>query len=119
MILATGAPKDRAPGIPGEDLPGAQGALAFLAEVNLGGRTHVGRRVAVVGGGNSAIDAARVAVRLGAKEVTIVYRRGEEEMPAQREEIEAARDEGVALRLLTDPRRRARERTAGRAACAA
>ena len=103
VILATGAPKDRSPGIPGEGLPGAQGALAFLAEVNLGGRTAVGRRVAVVGGGNSAIDAARVAVRLGAKEVTIVYRRGEEEMPAQKEEIEAARAEGVALRLLTNP----------------
>ncbi len=102
-ILATGAPKDRPPGIPGEGLPGAQGALAFLAEVNLAGRTAIGQRVAVVGGGNSAIDAARVAVRLGAAEVTIVYRRGAEEMPAQKEEIEAARAEGVVLRLLTNP----------------
>ena len=102
-IVATGAPKDRAAGIQDEHLPGAQGALAFLAEVNLGGRTQIGERVAVVGGGNSAIDAARVAVRLGAKEVSIVYRRGEEQMPAQREEIEAARAEGVALRLLTAP----------------
>jgi NADPH-dependent glutamate synthase beta subunit-like oxidoreductase/NAD-dependent dihydropyrimidine dehydrogenase PreA subunit len=103
VILATGAPKDRAAGIPGENLPGAQGALAFLAEVNFGARTSVGRRVAVVGGGNSAIDAARVAVRLGAEEVTIVYRRGEAEMPALAEEIDAARDEGVRLRLLTNP----------------
>ncbi len=103
VLLATGAPKDRAPGIPGEDLPGAQGALAFLAEVNLGGRTKVGRRVAVVGGGNSAIDAARVALRLGAEEVTIVYRRGEEQMPAHPEEVAAAREEGVALRLLSAP----------------
>jgi len=103
VILATGAAKDRSPGIPGEGLPGAQGVLAFLAEVNLGGRTAVGRRVAVVGGGNSAIDAARVAVRLGAREVTIVYRRGEEQLPAQKEEIEAARAEGVAFRLLTSP----------------
>jgi NADPH-dependent glutamate synthase beta subunit-like oxidoreductase/NAD-dependent dihydropyrimidine dehydrogenase PreA subunit len=102
-VLATGAPRDRSPGLPGEELSGAQGALAFLAEVNLGGRTEVGRRVAVVGGGNSAIDAARVAIRLGAEQVTIVYRRGEHEMPAQRDEIEAARDEGVALRLLTNP----------------
>jgi len=103
VIIATGAPKDRSPGIPGEGLLGAQGALAFLAEVNLGGRTRVGRRVTVVGGGNSAIDAARVAVRLGAEEVTIVYRRGEAEMPAQREEVEAARAEGVAMQLLTNP----------------
>ncbi len=103
VILATGAPRDRSPCIPGEELPGAQGALSFLAEVNLSGGTAVGRRVAVVGGGNSAIDAARVALRLGAKGVTIVYRRGEEQMPAQKEEIEAARAEGVALRLLTNP----------------
>ncbi len=103
VILATGAPKDRSPGLPGEGLPGAQGALAFLAQVNLGGRKEIGQRVAVVGGGNSAIDAARGAVRLGAREVTVVYRRGEEEMPAQREEIEAARAEGVAFRLLTNP----------------
>jgi len=103
VILATGAPKDRSLDIPGEGLPGAQGALAFLAAVNLDGSAVVGPRVAVVGGGNSAIDAARVAVRLGAKEVTIVYRRGEAEMPAQKEEIEAARAEGIALRLLTNP----------------
>ena len=103
VVLATGAPKDRSAGIPDEDLPGVQGALAFLAEVNLAGRTDIGRRVAVVGGGNSAIDAARVAVRLGAKEVTIVYRRSEREMPALAEEIQAARDEGVKLRLLTNP----------------
>jgi NADPH-dependent glutamate synthase beta subunit-like oxidoreductase/NAD-dependent dihydropyrimidine dehydrogenase PreA subunit len=103
VLLATGSPRDRATGIPGENLPGAQGALAFLSEANLGGRTTVGRRVAVVGGGNSAIDAARVAVRLGAADVTVVYRRSEAEMPALREEIEAARDEGVKLRLLTNP----------------
>ncbi|HEY5998686.1 MAG TPA: FAD-dependent oxidoreductase, partial [bacterium] len=103
VVLATGAPKDRAADIPGEHLPGAQGALAFLMDVNLRDRTKIGRRVAVVGGGNSAIDAARVAVRLGAKDVTIIYRRGEDEMPAQREEVEAARDEGVKLRLLTAP----------------
>jgi NADPH-dependent glutamate synthase beta subunit-like oxidoreductase/formate hydrogenlyase subunit 6/NADH:ubiquinone oxidoreductase subunit I len=102
-ILATGAPRDRSPGIPGEGLPGAQGALAFLAAVNLGGSTRVGRRVAVVGGGNSAVDAARVAVRLGAEAVAIVYRRGEKQMPAQKEEIEAARAEGVAFRMLTAP----------------
>ncbi|MHB8835350.1 MAG: FAD-dependent oxidoreductase [Candidatus Methylomirabilia bacterium] len=103
VILATGAAQDRPPGLPGEGLPGAQGALAFLAAVNLGGGAVVGARVAIVGGGNSAIDAARVAVRLGAAKVTIVYRRGAEEMPAQKEEIEAARAEGVALRLLTNP----------------
>ena len=101
-VLATGAPKDRAPGIPGEELPGAQGALASSPR-STAADARVGRRVAVVGGGNSAIDAARVAVRLGAAEVTIVYRRGEEQMPAQREEIAAARAEGVALRLLTSP----------------
>ena len=103
VLVATGAPRDRAAGIPDEHLPGVQGALAFLAQINSGGRAEIGERVAVVGGGNSAIDAARSAVRLGAKEVTIVYRRGEEQMPAQREEIAAARAEGIALRLLTAP----------------
>jgi NADPH-dependent glutamate synthase beta subunit-like oxidoreductase len=84
VILATGAPQDRSPGIPGEGLPGAQGALAFLAAANLGRNSVVGRRVAIVGGGNSAIDSARVAVRLGAEEVTIVYRRGESRCPRRR-----------------------------------
>jgi NADPH-dependent glutamate synthase beta subunit-like oxidoreductase len=103
VILATGAPKDRAAEIPGEDLAGVHGCLSFLAAVNRGAAPKVGARVAVVGGGNSAIDAARTAVRLGARDVTIVYRRGEAEMPALRDEVDAARDEGVAFRFLANP----------------
>ena len=62
-----------------------------------------GKNVVVVGGGNVAMDAARSALRLGADEVSIVYRRGEDEMPARREEIEHAKEEGITFRLLTNP----------------
>jgi heterodisulfide reductase subunit A2 len=78
-------------------------AVAFLREINLGDRTSPGKRVIVIGGGNVAIDAARVAKRLGAEHVTVVYRRSEREMPAYPEEIMGAREEGIELSFLTAP----------------
>ena len=99
-------------GIPGENLNGVYSANEFLTRVNLmrayefpRADTPVwrGRKVAVVGGGNVAMDAARTAVRLGADEVFLVYRRTEDEMPARREEVHHAREEGVEFKLLCSP----------------
>jgi dihydropyrimidine dehydrogenase (NAD+) subunit PreT len=93
--------------IPGEDLPGVQDALSFIEQLKT--RPHsemrVGRRVVVVGAGNTAIDAATQARRLGAERVTIVYRRGEEEMPAYDYEYELAKKDGCEFRFQTVPQR--------------
>lgn len=98
--------------IPGENLNGVYSANEFLTRSNLMRAymfpkwhtpIHIGRRVAVVGAGNVAMDAARTALRLGAEEVHIVYRRSEAEMPARNEEIEHAREEGIKFSLLTNP----------------
>ena len=98
-------------GIEGENLNGVYSANEFLTRVNLmkaydpeyDTTVRRGKNVVVVGGGNVAMDAARSALRLGADEVSIVYRRGEDEMPARREEIEHAKEEGITFRLLTNP----------------
>ncbi len=103
VFVGIGAHKDRKMGIEGEDLDGVWSSIEFLRRVNSGEKVDVGEKVIVVGGGNSAVDAARSALRLGAKEVTIVYRRSRVEMPAYVEEIEAAEEEGVKLRILTNP----------------
>jgi NADH-quinone oxidoreductase subunit F len=103
VFLGVGAPEGIGLGIPGSTAGGITDALSFLRTYNLRGSVNVGRRVVVIGGGNSAIDAARTAVRLGAQEVTVVYRRSREVMPAYREEIEEALHEGVQLQLLTAP----------------
>lgn len=115
VFIGTGAGLPRFPGIPGEDLIGVYSANEFLTRVNLMGsykprsETPVfdlaGRPVAVIGGGNTAIDAARTALRLGGDPVTLFYRRTEEEMPARREEVQHAREEGVEFRFLTSPTR--------------
>lgn len=90
--------------IPGEEnTQGVMDAVSFLKEVNLGSRQKPGESVAVIGGGNVAIDAAGVAKRLGAKDVTIVYRRSEKEMPAYEEEIKDALEEGIQILCLTAP----------------
>ena len=89
--------------IPGEDLPGVYSGIEFLSKVNLGEKIEIGKRVVVVGGGNVAIDAARCALRLGATETKIVYRRSLKDMPAAQEEIAAAREEGVEILPLTNP----------------
>ena len=103
VYLAMGAPLGVGLGVPGENAQGITDALNFLRIYNLRGSARVGRNVVVIGGGNSAIDAARSAVRLGAEQVTVVYRRSREAMPAYKEEIEEALHEGVKLQLLTAP----------------
>ncbi len=102
-FVATGAHKLLQLGIPGEDMDGVLNALDFLRTVNLGGKVDIGGRVAVIGGGNVAIDAARSALRLGAEQVTIVYRRSAREMPAHEEEVAEAQREGIAIEFLVAP----------------
>ena len=101
--ISVGAQKAVSLGIPGEDAEGVVDALDFLRQYNLRGSVKVGKNVIVIGGGNAAIDAARTALRLGAKDVTILYRRTREEMPAYAEEIEEAQQEGIILKVLTAP----------------
>ena len=103
VVLATGAHKSWTLDIEGEDLAGVWGAVEFLREINLGKQAKVGNRVAVIGGGNTAIDAARTAIRLGAGDVTILYRREKKDMPAWANEIEAAELEGVKIECLVNP----------------
>ena len=111
--MAIGAHVSRKLGIPGEELPGVIHGTDFLREIGLSsvkdtgvakpGKSVAGKRVAVVGGGDVAIDAARSAWRLGAKEVHIVYRRQRQDMPAHKEEIEAAVHEGIQFHFLANP----------------
>jgi glutamate synthase (NADPH/NADH) small chain len=112
VFISTGAGLPHFMNIPGENLNGVYSANEFLTRVNLmkayrfpqhGTPIHVGGKVAVVGGGNVAMDAARTALRLGAKHVYIVYRRSESELPARREEVHHAKEEGIEFRLLTNP----------------
>jgi len=112
VFIATGAGLPYFMGIPGENLSGVYAANEFLTRCNLmkayrfphsGTPIYVGKKVAVVGGGNVAMDAARTALRLGADNVYIVYRRSEAELPARLEEIHHAKEEGVDFKLLTNP----------------
>jgi NADH-quinone oxidoreductase subunit F len=103
IFIATGAHKGDKMKIPGEDLAGVFDAINFLRELNLGKKIKVGQKVAVIGGGNSAIDAARVALREGAKEVHVLYRREKKDMPALPDEIVAADEEGIQIHCLTAP----------------
>ncbi len=103
LFLAVGQHRSRRLGIPGEDAQGVIPGLDFLRRVNLGERVQIGPRVAVIGGGNTAMDAARCALRLGARQVTILYRRSRHEMPAIDEEIEETEQEGVKIEYLTAP----------------
>jgi len=103
IFLAVGAWVSQKMGIPGEDAGGVLNALDFLNKVNAGTKVELGQRVAVIGGGNAAIDAARVAKRLGAKEVAIVYRRSRAEMPADSGEVDEAEREGIKLNILAAP----------------
>ena len=103
IYVATGTQFPNKAGVEGEDLQGVFHGLPFLHDVSLGKRVRVGKKVAVIGGGNTAIDAARTAVRLGADKVTLVYRRTREEMPADQREIMEAIEEGVELLTLTAP----------------
>lgn len=112
IFIATGAGLPRFLGIPGENLNGIYSANEFLIRINLmkaylfpeyDTPIKVGRRVAVIGGGNVAMDAARCALRLGADEVYVIYRRSRAEMPARAEEIENAEEEGIKFMFLTNP----------------
>jgi glutamate synthase (NADPH/NADH) small chain len=113
VFLGTGAGLPMFLNIPGENLNGVYSANEFLTRTNLmkaylfpeyDTPIKVGKRVAVIGGGNVAMDSARCALRLGAEEVYIVYRRSEAEMPARREEVENAQEEGIIFKLLTNPK---------------
>ena len=103
IFVSVGAHRGTSMRIEGEDAPGVVDGVDFLRETNLGKEVEVGDKVVVVGGGNVAIDASRTALRLGAKEVTIVYRRTRNEMPASEEEIEEALEEGVNIVYLATP----------------
>ncbi len=109
VFLAIGAHQGAKIGAEGEESPGMVECVSFLREVNLGKEVKIGNRVAVIGGGNAAIDASRTALRLGAKEVTIIYRRTKTEMPASPEEVEEALKEGVNIVFLAAPTRIMRE----------
>ena len=111
IFIGSGAGLPRFMNIPGESLKGVYSANEFLTRINLmkaykeGSKTPIqhAKRVAVVGGGNVAMDAARSAKRLGAEEVYIVYRRGMEELPARKEEVEHAEEEGIIFKTLNNP----------------
>ena len=104
VLVAVGAHKNRKLGIPGEEAEGVVDPITFLRQVNLGERSQtLGDRVGIIGGGNTAVDTARTALRLGSKDVTIYYRRTRAEMPAIAEEIEAAIEEGVKIEFLVNP----------------
>jgi heterodisulfide reductase subunit A-like polyferredoxin len=105
VFLATGAHEPMAATIPNDDVDGVLRGIEFLRKLNLGEDIDVGRRVAVVGGGNTAIDAARSALRIGADTVAIYYRRSRGEMPASDEEVEALTEEGIEIEFLVAPTR--------------
>ncbi|PMB74613.1 glutamate synthase (NADPH), homotetrameric [Candidatus Bathyarchaeota archaeon] len=114
VFIGTGAGLPAFLGVPGEDLGGIYSANEFLIRVNLmksyafpeyDTPIRIGKHVAVIGGGNVAMDSARSALRLGAEEVCIVYRRSREEMPARKEEIENAEEEGIICKFLANPTR--------------
>jgi NADPH-dependent glutamate synthase beta subunit-like oxidoreductase len=105
VFLAIGAHQGLKIGVEGEDSPRVMECVNFLREVSLGKEVKLGDKVAVIGGGNAAIDSARTALRLGTKEVTVVYRRTQAEMPASAEEIKEALEEGVQIYFLAAPSR--------------
>jgi NADH-quinone oxidoreductase subunit F len=103
VLIAVGAHKGSKMRVPGEDLKGVIDAVDFLRPICLGDKVEMGKKIAVVGGGNSAIDAARTALRKGADEVHVIYRRDRDNMPAEPEEVIAAEQEGVVFHFLTNP----------------
>ncbi|UCH31678.1 MAG: FAD-dependent oxidoreductase [Candidatus Bathyarchaeota archaeon] len=105
IFIATGAHHCIDLNIEGEELDGILHALEFLKEVHEKSSVNLGKKVSVIGGGNVAMDAARTAIRLGAEEVKVIYRRSEKEMPANKREIDEAKQEGVRFIFLTSPKR--------------
>lgn len=102
-LVAIGAWKSSSMRIPGEELDGVYGGIDFLRSVALHNPVSLGKKVAVIGGGNTAMDACRSAVRLGAEEVYVIYRRTRAEMPAEKVEIDEAEEEGVIYKFLNNP----------------
>ena len=117
VFLALGAHKGIEMRVEGEEGPGVIDCVSFLRDVNFGKELKLGDKVAVVGGGNAAIDASRVALRLGANEVTIIYRRTRAEMPASLEEVDGAIEEGVSIHFLAAPSKISRENGEVRLEC--
>ena len=105
VVLATGTWKDIALDVAGEDTSGCLKCLDFLNTVNAGHTINLSGTVLVIGGGNAAIDTARTALRTGSKQVIVLYRRSQQEMPASKEEVEAALHEGVQIQYLVAPKR--------------
>jgi dihydropyrimidine dehydrogenase (NAD+) subunit PreT len=105
VVLAVGLGVDLEPELPGSELPGVWRSLDFIEALKTGRPPEVGTRTVVIGGGNTAVDVAREAVRLGADVVTLAYRRTEAEMPAYDHEVEEAREEGVTFHWLSAPTR--------------
>jgi heterodisulfide reductase subunit A len=103
IFIGTGAHGGIRLGVEDEDLPGVMEGIRFLRAANLGEKMEVGKKTAVIGGGNTAVDCARTAKRLGAEEVKIVYRRSRNEMPASAEEVAAVEEEGIRIEFLTTP----------------
>jgi NADH-quinone oxidoreductase subunit F len=103
VFIGVGTPKGLSLNLPGADADGVVDALNFLRTYNLRGSVPIKKTIVVIGGGNAAIDAARTAIRLGAENVKIIYRRTQDEMPAWAEEIEQAVEEGIELFTLTNP----------------
>jgi formate dehydrogenase major subunit len=103
VLIAAGAHEAVKLNIPGEALTGVLHGVTFMRKVNLCEKISLGRKVAVIGGGNTAVDCARSARYLGAKEVTIIYRRTRNEMPVSAEELKEAEEEGVNIELLVSP----------------
>jgi len=103
IFIAVGAHRSLPLGVPGEEVSGVHGAVEWLRAYNTTGTAPIGNRVAVIGGGNSAVDAARTAKRLGAESVTVYYRRMRADMPAQQTEIHAAEEEGIEIVELVAP----------------
>jgi dihydropyrimidine dehydrogenase (NAD+) subunit PreT len=103
VVLAVGLGADTEVALPGDELPGVWSSLPFIEAIKTGSPPDVGRSVAVIGGGNTAIDVAREALRLGAREVTVLYRRTRAEMPAYPHEVDEALDEGARFEWLTVP----------------
>jgi NADH-quinone oxidoreductase subunit F len=105
VFLALGAHGGTKMHVEGEESQGVMECVSLLRDVSLGKKCRIGNRVAIIGGGNAAVDASRTALRLGAKDVTILYRRTRDEMPASEEEIEEALSEGVKIEYLVAPNR--------------
>jgi NADPH-dependent glutamate synthase beta subunit-like oxidoreductase len=108
VLIALGAHRGSKMRVPGEDITGVMDGAFFLREISLGRKVQLGKKVAVIGGGNSAVDSARVALRTGADEVTMLYRRTRAEMPAAVEEIQEALDEGIHIDFLVAPNKLSR-----------